>query len=262
MRLVQLAVLLLLSAAGCGPAGGSADDPSSGPTGTPLVVGTEAAYPPFENVTATGDIVGFDVDLVRELGKRLDRPVEIRNLPFDSLLLALDGGELDLVCSGMSYTDERARKVDFSAPYLRVPMGVLLGVKKAGGITSPDELDRPEVVIAVQRGTTGAVKAKARFPNAALREFDTEDDAANELLVGRAHAFVYDVVSVRRRHAKHPDATRVLATDLGSEDYCIAFRKGSALKAPTDAFLAESGAWISEKIDTWFPEEQRAGFVR
>jgi polar amino acid transport system substrate-binding protein len=162
----------------------------------------------------------------------------------------------------MSYTEERARKVDFSAPYLRVPMGVLLGPARSADINSAEQLDDAAIVIAVQRGTTGALKARSRFPRAALREFDTEDDAANELIVGRAHAFVYDVVSIRRRHAKHHDVTRVLDADLGTEDYCIAFRKGSPLKAEVDAFLSENGAFIAAKIDEWFPEEQRAGFVR
>ena len=256
---LALLALLPLSLAACGDASDSTD--GSLP---PLRVGLEAEYAPFETKTSTGEIQGFDVDLVRRLGKELGREVIIQDLAFDSLLLKLAAGDLDMVCSGLSFTDMRAKKVDFSEPYVHLRMGVLLGNAQAAGITQVEELDKKAVIITVQRGTTGAMKAHARFPNATIHEYDRENDAANELVVGRAHAFVYDMVSVHRWNRQHPTTTSVLPHHLGVEDYCIAFRKGSALRDRVNAKLqsAEVKEWLNGQMSKWFDEEQRALFVR
>jgi len=258
MRMRTLTLLVTLALAALAPGCTAESGPPDAPA--PLRVGMEAAFPPFEEKTADGAIIGFDVDLLNALGEHLGRPVQIEDLPFDSLLLKLGAGDLDLVCSGLSRTDERARVVDFSEPYLRVPMGVLMGVEKARGIERAEQLDAEGIVLAVQRGTTGAAKAEKRFPNAELRRFDTEVDAASEMLVGRAHAFVYDIVSVHRWHAKNPDTTRVLNADLGSEDYSIALQKDSPLVAAVNAFLEEAGkpGGKREEIERrWLPEPER-----
>jgi polar amino acid transport system substrate-binding protein len=231
----------------------------------PLRVGCEAAYPPFESKTPGGEIVGFDVDLMHALGQHLGRPVEMRHMEFDTLLFKLGRGDLDMVCSGLSYTEERAQAVTFSEPYVRVPMAVLVHREKAGDVTRPQQLDRAGVVIAVQRGTTGAVKAGKSFPQAELRLFDTEVDAANELILGRVDAFVYDIVSVHKWHEKEPGATRILEQDLGSEDYCIALPKGSDLVGDVNAFLAAAkapGGVLDTISERWLGEQERALYQR
>lgn len=259
MWIVSLAAVVGFAClAGCGGTDNT-PDPSA-----PLRIGLEAAYPPFETKTSAGEFEGFDIDLVRRIGKELGREVEIQDLQFDTLLLKLAAGDLDLVCSGLSFTEERAKKVDFSKPYIHLPMGVLLSKEKAGDIASADGLNQEGVQIVVQRGTTGAKKAHARFPKASIREYDTSNDAANELVIGRANAFVYDVITIFDWHRRHPDATRVLQESLGAEQYCIAFRKGSDLRASVDAFLTAPAnrAWFDAQEAKWFDEEQRALFVR
>ena len=80
----------------------------------PLVVGMELAYPPFEMTDTSGKPAGVSVDLANELGKRLGRPVVIRNTSFDGLIPALKTGQVDLVISSMTATAERAKSIDFS----------------------------------------------------------------------------------------------------------------------------------------------------
>lgn len=82
-----------------------------------LVVGTNAEFPPFcyiENKT----IVGFDIDVAKEVAKRLGKTVQIKDMPFDALIPALTLGQVDFVAAGMSYTDERAKRVAFTRSYL------------------------------------------------------------------------------------------------------------------------------------------------
>ena len=228
-----LAAAFAAALAACGP--GTAPDDAS----APLRVGLEAKYPPFESRTAAGKLEGLDVDLAEAIGKHLGRGVTFSDMEFDALLPELEAGRLDFVYSAVSRTPERADVVDFSQPYARVPMGVLVSASLVPEGRGLEALEAGEVSIAVQRGTSGEKKAAERFPRARLVQFPTEVDAATEVALGRAHAFVYDVVSVVKLHERHASATRILDLDLGVEDYAIALRRGSPLRAAIDAFLAE-----------------------
>jgi polar amino acid transport system substrate-binding protein len=246
---------LACAAAACGGSG-----PEAPPAAAPLRVGLEAAYPPFESVDASGAFVGFDVDLARGLAEALGRPAEFRNLSFDALIPDLQAGRLDVVCSAMSWLPERAQAVDFSRPYLQVRMGVLASRERAASVRALSDLDAPGTVVAVHRGTSGEVKARESFPRAEVRPYDSEVDAASEVAAGRAHAFVYDMVSVRKLAAKEPDRVRVLDGDLGREVYCMAFPKGSPLVGPADRFLdaaSAPGGLIDRLMERWGPDAER-----
>lgn len=248
---------LILAACGEGPA--KAPAPGAAPArsdGPPLRVGVEAKYPPFESISPKGEFEGFDVELAREIGRSLGRPVTFRDMDWDSLIPELQADRIDLVCSGMSYTPERAQIVDFTKPYAQSPMSVLVNVDKAKDVVRPAQLDDPSVQVAVQRGTTGAKKAKAAFPRARFTEFDTENEAATEVGTGRCHAFVYDYLSVEKYARQYPKTTRVLDESLGAEDYCIAVKKGAALRQQIDGVLEQAkkpGGAIEALMGKWLP---------
>jgi polar amino acid transport system substrate-binding protein len=82
-----------------------------------LVVGTSADYPPYESVDEAGAFVGFDMDLIREIGKRMGVEVEIKDMAFDALIAAVQAKKVDVVIAAMQYSPERDEKVDFSIPY-------------------------------------------------------------------------------------------------------------------------------------------------
>ncbi len=223
----------------------------------PLRVGMEIAYKPFEFVDEkTGKPAGFDVDLVTAVADRLGRPVECVNLGFDTLINELTSGRVDVICSGMSYTEERAKTVDFTRPYAGSPMWMLACAEKVKDGAPVESLDRPDVKIAVQRGTTGETKARARFPHAEFLVFGSQGEAGDTVATGRAHLFVYDKVTIETLHDEHKDATRILPGDLGQESYCMAVAKGSALRAQIDAFLADEtkpGKKVDELLAKWVP---------
>jgi len=82
-----------------------------------IVVGTSADYPPYESIDADGKFVGFDMDLARAIGEKLGVKVEFQDMPFDSLIAAVQEGKIDVVIAAMQATPERDETVDFSTPY-------------------------------------------------------------------------------------------------------------------------------------------------
>src|SRR3954463_9893873 len=121
--------------------------------GDKLRVGMELAYPPFEMTDEKGEPKGVSVDLARELGKFLGKEVQIQNTSFDGLIPALKTGKIDLIISSMTATAERAQSIDFSDPYLKT--GLCLLVAKNSPIQSITDLDQPGKTVAVKQGTTG-----------------------------------------------------------------------------------------------------------
>jgi polar amino acid transport system substrate-binding protein len=82
-----------------------------------LIVGTSADYPPYESIDAEGKFVGFDMDLARAIGEKLGVEVEFQDMPFDSLIAAVQEGKIDVVIAAMQATPERDETVDFSMVY-------------------------------------------------------------------------------------------------------------------------------------------------
>src|SRR6476659_8425299 len=114
-----------------------------------LIVGMELAYPPFEMTDEKGNPTGVSVDLAKALGSYLNREVEIQNIPFDGLIPALKTGKIDLIISSMTATPERAQSIDFSDPYLKTGLCLLVG--KNSVIQSINDLDQSGKTIAVKQ---------------------------------------------------------------------------------------------------------------
>ncbi|MBU4557451.1 MAG: transporter substrate-binding domain-containing protein [Actinobacteria bacterium] len=109
-----------------------ATEPAATPktlTAGKIIVGSDTAYPPFENVE-NGKTVGFDVDIMNAIGKKLGLTVEFKSYKFDALITGVQAGsEFDMVGSAMTITDERKQSIDFSDPYINSNQS--LAVKKA-----------------------------------------------------------------------------------------------------------------------------------
>lgn len=203
-----------------------------------LIVATEAEFKPFEHVTATGEIVGFDVDLVRAIAADLGVALELRNVRFESIIDELISGKADLIASGMTVTPERARSVLFSEPYFFTKTCLLVNVRLREEVRSVADLDREGRTIAVKESTTGAATAAKRCPRARLISHKTENAAALDVAEGRADAFLYDLSSVREHQRQHPETTFRLEEAVTFEPYALAVHpEEPALKARVDAVL-------------------------
>jgi polar amino acid transport system substrate-binding protein len=240
-----LAALALLGAAGCGRRGGGGGDVwanagiRQAKDRGKMVVLTEAKFHPFEYLDESGVIQGFDVDLVREMAKDARLDVEFRNKSFDVLEGELQRGVGDFLISGMTITGERAFNVSFTVPYFLTRTLPLLGRPRADGVSRVDDLDDPARRVVAKLGTTGETAARRRCPRATIDTLGDDTLCALEVAQGRADAFIYDEMQVRRYAANHPRSTRVLEESVTVEPYGIACRKGDV----------ETVAWLNLELD-------------
>lgn len=158
-----------------------------------LRVGFDAGYMPFEMTDKSGNYIGFDMDLGRELAKAMGVKFVPVNTDFDGMIPALLTGKIDVIISAMTITQERNLKIGFSDPYIIVGQSILLNKKHEGAITSWKQLNDPKYNIVSRQGTTGEEASKRFLPKAKLKTFEKEADGALEVANDRADAWVYDM---------------------------------------------------------------------
>ena len=222
-----------------------------------LLVGMDLAYPPFEMRDPQGHPTGISVDLANALGTHLHRAIEIQNIPFDGLIPALKTGKIDLIISSMTATPERAQSIDFSEPYLRT--GLCLLVAKTAKITSIADADQKGKRIAVKKGTTGHLYAMRSLKNARPLVLENENACVLEVVQGKAEAFIYDQMSTFKNWQKNPQTTQAILTPFQEESWAIGLAKGQEnLRKEVNAFLTtyrEKGGF-NQLGDHWLGEQK------
>ena len=228
-----LALAGLLIVAGCG------GDPGN----KPLVVGTEAQFAPFESKNAKGEIVGFDIDLIRAIGEKIDRDVLIRDMAFSGIIPSLQSGQIDLAVSGLSVTDERKKSVLFSDPYIEAGLSVII---PASNTTITSAADLAGKTVAVQQGSTGAKVAdelKADGKLGAVKYFTSATLMMLEVAKGGVDAVIHDTPFCNTYMRSDPGKVKALPELLASESYAIAFNsKSTELQAQVNQALKELAA--------------------
>jgi polar amino acid transport system substrate-binding protein len=228
----------------------------------PLVVGMDLSYPPFEMRATSGDPAGVSVDLAKALGEFLHRPVRIENTPFAGLIPALKTGRLDAVISSMTATPERAQSVDFSDPYLKTGLCLLVGAKT--GIQSIEDADREGRSVAVVKGTTGHIYATQHVKKAHVLVLDQPASCVLEIVQGKADAFIFDQMTTLQNWRKNPETTRAILTPFQSETWAVGLRKGNdALRTQVNAFIEDyrKNGGFDKLGDKWLGE-QKAEFKK
>ena len=155
-----------------------------------LQVCMEPGYMPFEMKDKKGQIIGYDVDMAKRMSR--DMGVKLKLLPtaWDGIIAALVTGKCDIIMSGMTITQQRNLKINFADPY--VVVGQTIMMRKGLPAKSAKDLDKPEYTIVTKLGVTGEVATRKFFKKAKIVTFETEADAAAEVLNGKADAMVYD----------------------------------------------------------------------
>ena len=128
-----------------------------------LVMVTEAGFAPYENYE-NGEIVGVDVDIAKEIAKELGKELVIKDIAFDSIINEVRTGKADIGAAGISYSDERAKKVDFSINY-SVSKQVVI-VKNDSFINSINDINDKK--IAVQLGSVADTYVTENYKNAEI----------------------------------------------------------------------------------------------
>ncbi len=190
-----------------------------------IIMGTNAAFPPFEFIGGeSGDqIVGFDVEIAKEIAKDLGKELRIEDMEFDTLLTALNNGKVDFVLAGMTINPKRAESVNFSKPYYEATQAVL--VKK--GQTSIKTIDDlKDKKISVQLGTTGNDMASKHTAESNVAAFNTGFEAVLELKNEKVDCLIIDQQPALSFLKKNPDL-EMLSFDFEPEFYGIAIKKNN-----------------------------------
>lgn len=219
----------------------------------PFRVATEATFPPFE-FEQGGQLTGFDIDLMQAIGKEANLNIDLRNLPFDGIIPALQARTVEAAISGMTITPERAQAISFSRPYFKA--GLAIAVQENNQTIKNFE-DLKGKKIAVQIGTTGALEA-AKIPGATVSQFDSAPLALQELLNGRVDAVVTDKpVTLYAIKEEGLRGVKVVGELLTEEFYGIALPQNSPyLQLINDALgrVIESGRYDAI-FQQWFGEK-------
>jgi len=192
-----------------------------------LRVGMEPGYMPFEMKDKKGNIIGYDVDMAKQMAK--DMGVKLKLIPtaWDGIIAGLITEKYDIIMSGMTITQARNLKVNFANPYIVVGQTVMMNKSLEGKVTSAMDLDDPKYTIVTKLGVTGEIATRKFFKKAKIITFETEADAATEVLNGKADAMVYDQpYNVLFMSSKGKDALIHLDTPLTYEPLGWAIRKG------------------------------------
>ena len=170
-----------------------------------LRVAVNPTFPPFEFVnTQTNEITGFEMELVRAMGKHLGYDVKMLNIGFDGIIPAILAGTADVGASGFSVTEERKKRVLFTAPFYESGLTIL--VKKAGADKIKSFKDLEGRKVGVQIGTTAATMAKT-IKDAKVSTFNNAGEAILDLQVGGTDAVINDrpvTASSSRRSRRSP----------------------------------------------------------
>ena len=192
------------------------------------VVGTDAAYAPFEFQNEKGEIVGFSIDLLQAVAAKGGFEVKFVNTPWEGIFNALQQGDRDLLISSITITDERKQTMDFSTPYFDAYQ--LIAVKAPSKVAKFDDLKKLKV--GVQTGTTGdEVVTKLQGKNSAnVKRFESTPLALKELEAGGVDAVVADNGVVVNYVTNNAGANFKTVSDsaFAPEQYGIAVKKGNA----------------------------------
>lgn len=153
-----------------------------------LTVAVEPVYPPFEFTNDAGEIQGFDIDIIRAIGKSAGFGVKFQTITFAGIIPALQAGTIDAAVGAITITSQRSQVVDFSRPYFKAGLGIATRTETQT-VNTIDDLKGKRV--AVQIGTTGALEAQ-KIPNAQVRTFNAAVLALQELSNGNVDAVVHD----------------------------------------------------------------------
>ena len=225
---------------------------------TVIVVGLDDNFPPMGFRDESNALVGFDIDLATEAGKRLGAEVTFKPIDWNAKEAELSSKRVDVLWNGLTITEARKEKILFTTPYLENRQIIIVTDKSAVN----SKADLAGKVVGVQDGSSAieAVEKDAATAKSLkeLKKFGDNVTALMDLSVGRLDALVVDEVVGRYYTTKKPGEYRVLEENFGTEDYGVGTRKDDTelmakLQKAMDEMKSDgSAAAISTK---WFGKD-------
>lgn len=186
-----------------------------------LIMVTEAGFAPYEYYD-DGEIVGVDIDIAREIAKEMGKELVVKDVAFDSIINEVKTGKADFGAAGISYTDERAKQVDFSINYSTSNQVVV--VKNGSNIRDVNNIDGKK--IAVQLGSVADTYVTSNFKNSEIVREKKYLAAIQDLKDGKADAVVMDELPAKEM-VKNNNDIMILSGNLASDSYGMIVKKGN-----------------------------------
>ena len=200
-----------------------------------LIMSTNAAFPPYEMTTDSGEFEGIDIETAQAIADKLGLELQIDDMDFDAALLAVQQGKSDMVMAGVTVTDERKAVMDFTDSYATGIQSII--VKEDSDIASVDDLAGKK--IGTQRGTTGYLYCSDDFGDENVVAYDDGLTAVQMLNNGQVDCVVIDNAPAKEFIAANP-GLKLLDTAYVEESYAIGIGKGNTeLKDAINTALEE-----------------------
>ncbi|MGW8958083.1 ABC transporter substrate-binding protein/permease [Paenibacillus sp. NPDC055715] len=192
-----------------------------------LVLGTSADFAPYEFHKVINDkdtIVGFDIEIAKEIAKDRGMELDTQEMSFDSLLAALQSGRVDIVLSGMTPTDERRKSIDFSDVYYHSKQVILV---------RPEDKDKYPTMAALRGEKVGAQKGTIqeeiaqKIPNASVTSLDKISDLVLQLETRRVNAVVIEDTVAKGYLMGGTVALAKAVPENGGAQTAVGIRKGN-----------------------------------
>ena len=187
-----------------------------------LIMSTNAAFPPYEMTTDSGEFEGIDIETAQAIADKLGLELQIDDMDFDAALLAVQQGKADMVMAGVTVTDERQNVMDFTDSYATGIQSII--VKEDSDIASVDDLAGKK--IGTQRGTTGYLYCSDDFGDENVVAYDDGLTAVQMLNNGQVDCVVIDNAPAKEFIAANP-GLKLLDTAYVEESYAIGVGKGN-----------------------------------
>ena len=212
--------------------------------GREVVVVTENAYPPLQFIDPkTNEAIGWEYDAMAEIAKRLNFTVKYENISWDAMIPAVSEGQYDIGMTGITIRDDRKEKVDFSDPYMRSEMVMLVRGDEARFDDAKSFAANEDLLMAAQPGTTpfyvGVYDVlDGNEANPRIKLFETFGAGVQALKTGDVDLVLTDGTAGKGYVAASGGGLKIVGQPLGTEDFGFIFPKGSDLVAPINAAIA------------------------
>ena len=211
--------------------------------GKEIVIVTENAYPPLQFLDKDGKAVGWEYDALAELAKRMNFKVKYENISWDAMIPAVSEGQFDMGMTGITIKDDRKEKVDFSEPYMRSEMLMIVRGDEARFTDAASFAAIPELLVSAQPGTSPFYAAiynilDGNEENPRVVKFETFGAGLEALKTGDVDLTLSDSTAANGYVAASNGALKIIGEPLASEDFGFIFPKGSDLVAPMNAGIA------------------------
>jgi polar amino acid transport system substrate-binding protein len=215
--------------------------------GREVTVVTENAYPPLQFLDAAGTAIGWEYDAMADIAKRLNMTVRYENTSWDAMIPAVSEGQFDIGMTGITIRDDRKEKVDFSDPYMRSEMVMLVRGDESRFTDAKSFAANPDLLMAAQPGTTpfyvGVYEVlDGDEANPRIKLMETFGATVEALKAGDVDLVLTDGTAGNGYVDASGGGLKIIGEPLGTEDFGFIFPKGSDLVAPINAAIAEMKA--------------------